>query len=226
MNPESAAPGGTDFLDRRRVVLLDGASEGGSLTDHLVDVRAQFESRGLETVVIDLKLAASNAELIAQIQSGRVRFCYGLSGFGSDLSVTHAHGTANFWNFARTPYVGAMPDSPVFIPARHRLSSDFILFLYTDPIHLEIATAIGSPSTRRALVGQSGLAPPSRPCRSRRATSRSCTPRPAAIPRPSVRPGPCTSAINAPSSRTSSPPVAGRPIRRSGTSPATSPAGA
>jgi hypothetical protein len=163
MHPESAAPAGTTFPDRHRVVLLDGASEGGSLTDHLMDVRAQFESRGLETVVIDLKLPGSNAELIAQIQSGRVRFCYGLSGFGSDLSVTHAHGTANFWNFARTPYVGAMPDSPVFIPARHRLSSDFILFLYTDAIHLEIATAIGSPLTRRALVGQSGLAPPSAP---------------------------------------------------------------
>jgi hypothetical protein len=147
------------FLERRRVLLLDGKSEGGSLTDHLADVHAQFQSRGFDPVIIDLKRGGSDAALISEIQSGRVRFCYGLSGFGSDLTATHAHGTANFWDFARTPYVGAMPDSPVFLPVRHRLSSPFILFLYTDPIHLEIATAIGSAATSRALVGQAGLAP-------------------------------------------------------------------
>ena len=154
-----STPDHTPFLQRRRVVLLDGASEGGSLTDHLADVRAEFLSRGYEAVVIDLKQPGSDARLISEIQSGGVRFCYGLSGFGSDLTVTHATGTANFWNFARTPYVGAMPDSPVFMPPRHRLASPWILFLYTDPVHLEIAAAIGAPETTRALTGQGGIAP-------------------------------------------------------------------
>jgi glycosyl transferase family 1 len=151
------------FTARRRVVLLDGESEGGSLSDHLLDVRALFDARGFETVLIDLKRADSNAELVAQVQSGLVRFCYGLSGFGAELSVTHAEGTSNFWEFVRTPYVGVMPDSPVFMPARHRLSSAFILFLYSDPTHLEIGAAIGSGTTDRALIGHSGFAPASAP---------------------------------------------------------------
>jgi hypothetical protein len=151
------------FTARRRVVLLDGESEGGSLSDHLVDVRGLFDARGFETVVIDLKRKGSDAELISQIQSGLVRFCYGLSGFGAELSVTHAGGTSNFWEFARTPYVGVMPDSPVFMPARHRLASAFILFLYSDPVHLEIGAAIGSATTARALIGHSGFAPASAP---------------------------------------------------------------
>lgn len=163
MTPELATAPAVNFLERRRVVLLDGVSEGGSLTDHLADTRAQFEARGFEAVVIDLKREGSVAELTAQLQSGRVRFCYGLSGFGSDLSVTHAGGTSNLWCVARIPYVGAMPDSPVFMPARHRLASEWILFQYTDPIHLEIAAAIGSPSTTRALMGQSGVGPSSAP---------------------------------------------------------------
>jgi hypothetical protein len=162
-SPPNPSRGASSFLDRRRVVLLDGASEGGSLTDHLVDTRAQFEARGLEVVIIDLKSSDSSAALIAQVQSGLVRFCYGLSGFGAELSVTHAAGPANFWDFARTPYVGSMPDSPVFMPQRHRLASGFILFLYTDPIHLEIAAAIGSPLTARALMGQAGLPPAGEP---------------------------------------------------------------
>ncbi len=148
---------------RRRVILLDGGSEAGSLTDHLADIRAQFAARGFEAIVIDLKRRGSDADLIAQIQTGLVRFCYGLSGFGSELSVTHASGVSNFWTFARTPYVGIMPDSPVFIPARHRLSSPYVLFFYSDPIHLEIATAIGSPETSRALIGQGGVAPARQP---------------------------------------------------------------
>jgi len=151
------------FIARRRVVLLDGESEGASLSDHLVDVRAQFDARGFETVLIDLKRPGSDAELIAQVQSGLVRFCYGLSGFGAELSVTHADGTSNFWEFARTPYVGVMPDSPVFAPARHRLASAFILFLYTDPVHLSIGAAIGSATTARALIGQSGFGPVAAP---------------------------------------------------------------
>jgi hypothetical protein len=150
---------GSQFLDRRRVVLIDGASEGGSLTDHLADVRAEFVARGYEAVVIDLKEQGADGRLISEIQSGAVRFCYGLSGFGSDLSVTHAGGTANFWDFAQTPYVGSMPDSPVFMPSRHRIASPWILFLYTDPVHLEIAAEIGSPQTARALTGQAGVAP-------------------------------------------------------------------
>jgi hypothetical protein len=149
----------SSFTDRRRVVLLDGASEGGSLTDHLADVRAGFLARGFEAVVIDLKRPGSDARLISEIQSGTVRFCYGLSGFGAELAVTHAGGVANFWSFARTPYVGAMPDSPVFMPSRHRLASPWILFLYTDPDHLEIASTIGSPETTRALTGQAGALP-------------------------------------------------------------------
>jgi hypothetical protein len=151
------------FIERRRVVLLDGESEGGSLSDHLMDIRTQFAARGFETVLIDLKQPGSDADLIAQVRSGLVRFCYGISGFGAELSVTHAGGTANFWDFARTPYVGAMPDSPVFVPARHRLSSDYILFLYTDPVHLAIGAAIGSATTARALVGQYGFAPRAHP---------------------------------------------------------------
>jgi hypothetical protein len=149
----------SEFAARRRVVLLDGGSEAGSLTDHLADISAQFAARGFEAIVIDLKRGGSNAELIGQIQTGLVRFCYGLSGFGSELSVTHANGVSNFWTFARTPYVGIMPDSPVFIPSRHRLASPYVLFFYSDPIHLEIATAIGSPETSRALIGQGGFAP-------------------------------------------------------------------
>ncbi len=160
-SPANRSP--SPFTARHRVVLLDGESEGGSLSDHLVDVRAQFDARGFETVVIDLKRKGSDAELISQIQSGLVRFCCGLSGFGAELSVTHADGTSNFWEFARTPYVGVMPDSPVFVPARHRLASAFILFLYTDPVHLEIGAAIGSPTTTRALIGHSGVAPASAP---------------------------------------------------------------
>ena len=151
------------FTARRRVVLLDGASESGSLSDHLADIRSQFDARDFETVVIDLKRQGSDVELIAAIQSGLVRFCCGLSGFGAELSVTHANGSSNFWDFARTPYVGLMPDSPVFMPARHRLSSPFILFLYTDPVHLEIGAAIGSSATARALIGQSGFPPLSAP---------------------------------------------------------------
>ena len=147
------------FIARRRVVLLDGASEGGSLTDHLADLRAQFASRGFEVVVIDLKSPGSDAALIGQVESGLVRFCFGLSGFGAELSVTHAGGTASFWDYTRTPYVGVMPDSPVFIPSRHRLASDFVLFLYSDPIHLDVATTIGSPRTARALVAQAGFSP-------------------------------------------------------------------
>jgi hypothetical protein len=150
------------FLERHRVVLLDGASEAGSLTDHLADSRAQFESRGFDVVVIDLKAPGSDTALIRQVESGLVRFCFGLSGFGAELSVTHAQGTANFWDYARTPYVGAMPDSPVFVPSRHRLSSEFVLFLYTDPVHLDVAASIGSPLTARALVSQAGL-PPAEP---------------------------------------------------------------
>ena len=150
------------FVARHRVVLLDGASEGGSLTDHLADLRTQFELRGFEVVVIDLKAPGSDAELIGQVESGLVRFCFGLSGFGAELSVTHAQGTASFWDYARTPYVGVMPDSPVFIPSRHRLASEFVLFLYSDPIHLDIAATIGSPHTARALVAQAGF-PPAEP---------------------------------------------------------------
>jgi hypothetical protein len=95
-----ARPSQSPFATRRRVVLLDGESEGGSLSDHLVDVRAQFESRGFEAVVIDLKRNGADAELIAQIQSGRVRFCYGLSGGGrlylarGARNRTHADGRA------------------------------------------------------------------------------------------------------------------------------------
>ncbi|MFI5231191.1 MAG: glycosyltransferase [Gemmatimonadales bacterium] len=152
-------PPQTPFATRRRVVLLDGASEAGSLTDHLADTRGQFESRGFDVVVIDLKAPGSDSALIAQVESGLVRFCFGLSGFGAELSVTHAHGTASFWDYARTPYVGVMPDSPVFVPSRHRLASRFVLFLYSDPVHLDIASSIGSPLTTRALVAQAGFPP-------------------------------------------------------------------
>jgi hypothetical protein len=156
-------PAGTPFSDRRRVVLLDGASEGGTLTDHLTDIAAEFLTRGYEPVLIDLKARGSDARLMSEIQSGTVRFCYGISGFGADLAVARASGRVNYWDDARTPYVGAMPDSPVFIPARHRLASPWILFLYTDPIHLEIAAAIGTPETTRALTGQWGIAPAKMP---------------------------------------------------------------
>lgn len=156
-------PSQRPFVTRRRVVLLDGASEGGSLTDHLADIRGQFESRGFEVVVIDLKAPGSDADLIGQVQSGLVRFCFGLSGFGAELSVTHAHGTASFWDYARTPYVGVMPDSPVFMPSRHRVASDFVLFLYSDPVHLDVAASIGSPRTARALVAQAGFPPLAQP---------------------------------------------------------------
>ncbi len=149
----------TPFSHRRRVVLLDGASEGGTLTDHLADVRAEFLTRGYEPVVIDLTRPGFEAKIISEIQSATVRFCYGLSGFGSELAVMNAAGTTNYWTVSRTPYVGAMPDSPVFMPVRHRLASPWVLFLYTDPVHLEIANAIGSAETTRALTGQAGVAP-------------------------------------------------------------------
>ena len=145
------------LLDRRRVLLFDGESEAGSLSDHLVDVARQFGERDFDPFIIDLKSLSSASELNRELSSGRVRFALGLSGYGSDLSVSFSGGSSSVWTYLRAPFVGIMPDSPVFHPLRHRLASPWALLLYSDPIHLEIAQSLGASSTPKRLIGQAGI---------------------------------------------------------------------
>ncbi len=145
------------LLERRRVLLFDGESEAGSLSDHLVDVARQFRDREFEPVIIDLKSPTSGSQLQRELTSGHVRFSLGLSGFGSDLTVSHTGGSSSLWTYLRAPFVGIMPDSPVFHPTRHRLASPWALLLYSDPVHLEIAQTLGPATTLKGLIGQAGF---------------------------------------------------------------------
>ena len=62
------------LLERRRVLLFDGESEAGALSDHLADVVRQFKARDFDPHIIDVKSPASTNELNRELSSGRVRF--------------------------------------------------------------------------------------------------------------------------------------------------------
>jgi hypothetical protein len=145
------------LLERRRVLLFDGESEAASLSDHLVDVVRQFKERDFDPYIIDLKSPSSTNEVNRELSSGRVRFSLGLSGYGSDLSVSFSGGSSSVWTYLRAPFVGIMPDTPVFHPLRHRLASPWALLLYSDAIHLEIAQTLGPSTTPKGLIGQAGI---------------------------------------------------------------------
>ncbi len=105
----------------RAIVAFVGQNENGILRAHSDDFMELAKPYGLTGTVIDLNDPAWADQLRAQLEQGLL-FAWGHAGVGSQLKI----GEQSLWDAVKVPFVAMHSDSPSWMPANHRVESDYV----------------------------------------------------------------------------------------------------
>lgn len=85
-----------------------------------------FNATGRDALLVDISNKIALAQLVKQLQSGAVDFCFGVQGVGSSLTA----GDDNLWSAHRIPFVNLHFDHPCHNPLNHVSPSAYVGNLY------------------------------------------------------------------------------------------------